>query len=84
MGVDDAVAHAEPESGPLSRRLGGEERLEDALQRLFGHPGAGGSLGYANPELGIGYGYVMNRMGNALTGDPRTIALNDAVLSSLG
>lgn len=50
----------------------------------FGHPGAGGSLGYANPELGIGYGYVMNRMGNALTGDPRTIALNDAVVASLG
>jgi CubicO group peptidase (beta-lactamase class C family) len=50
----------------------------------FGHPGAGGSLAYANPELGIGYGYVMNRMGNVLTGDPRTIALNDAVLASLG
>ena len=47
----------------------------------FGHPGAGGSLGYANPELGIGYGYVMNQMGGGLTGDPRTIGLNDAVLS---
>lgn len=50
----------------------------------FGHPGIGGSLGYANPELGIGYGYVMNRMGNDLTGDPRTIVLNDAVVASLG
>lgn len=50
----------------------------------FGHPGAGGSLAYANPELGIGYGYVMNRMGYELTGDPRTIVLNDAVLASLG
>lgn len=50
----------------------------------FGHPGAGGSLGYANPELGIGYGYVMNQMGVALTGDPRTTALNDAVLTTLG
>jgi CubicO group peptidase (beta-lactamase class C family) len=49
----------------------------------FGHPGAGGSLGYANPELGIGYGYVMNRMGPEVTGDPRTIVLNDAVLTSL-
>jgi CubicO group peptidase (beta-lactamase class C family) len=49
----------------------------------FGHPGAGGSLAYANPELGIGYGYVMNKMGSALTGDLRTIALNDAVLASL-
>ena len=50
----------------------------------FGHPGAGGSLAYANPELGIGYGYVMNRMGAAVTGDARTLALNDAVLASLG
>ncbi|MCB0967561.1 MAG: beta-lactamase family protein [Ilumatobacter sp.] len=49
----------------------------------YGHPGAGGSLGFANPELGIGYGYVMNRMGNHLTGDPRTLALNEAVLASL-
>ena len=49
----------------------------------FGHPGAGGSLGYANPELGIGYGYVMNRMGNNLTGDPRNIALSDAVRTCL-
>ena len=49
----------------------------------FGHPGAGGSLGYANPELGIGYGYVMNQMTGGLTGDPRTVALNDAVLASL-
>jgi CubicO group peptidase (beta-lactamase class C family) len=49
----------------------------------FGHAGAGGSLGYANPELGIGYGYVMNQMGNGIAGDPRTIGLNDAVLASL-
>ncbi len=49
----------------------------------FGHAGAGGSLGYANPELGIGYGYVMNQMGGGIAGDPRTIALNDAVLASL-
>lgn len=50
----------------------------------FGHPGAGGSLGYANPELGIGYGYVMNQMGGDVAGDPRTIALNDAIVASLG
>ena len=49
----------------------------------FGHPGAGGSLGYANPELGIGYGYVMNQMGGGVTSDPRTIALNDAVVTCM-
>ena len=34
----------------------------------FGAPGAGGSLGYADPEAGIAYAYVTNQMGTALTG----------------
>lgn len=50
----------------------------------FGHAGAGGSLGYANPELGIGYGYVMNQMGGGIAGDPRTVVLNNAVMSAIG
>jgi len=29
----------------------------------FGHFGAGGSLGFADPEAGVAFGYVMNRMG---------------------
>jgi CubicO group peptidase (beta-lactamase class C family) len=47
----------------------------------FGAPGAGGSLGYADPRVGIGYGYVTNRMGTALTGDPRDQALRRALSS---
>jgi CubicO group peptidase (beta-lactamase class C family) len=50
----------------------------------FGHPGAGGSLGYADPDARVGYGYVMNQMGGGITGDPRTVALNDAIRASLG
>ena len=49
----------------------------------FGHAGAGGSLGYADPESCVGYGYVMNQMQTGIAGDPRTIALNDAVRSCL-
>ena len=49
----------------------------------FGHPGAGGSLGYADPETGVGYGYVMNQMGSGLAGDPRTIRLTEAVRACL-
>jgi CubicO group peptidase (beta-lactamase class C family) len=49
----------------------------------FGSPGAGGSLGYADPEAGIGYAYVTNRMGTALTGDPRDVALREALASAV-
>jgi CubicO group peptidase (beta-lactamase class C family) len=28
----------------------------------FGHYGTGGSLGFADPEAGVGFGYVMNRV----------------------
>jgi CubicO group peptidase (beta-lactamase class C family) len=49
----------------------------------FGHPGAGGSLGYADPESNVGYGYVMNQMGFGVAGDPRTLTLNDAVSACL-
>jgi CubicO group peptidase (beta-lactamase class C family) len=45
----------------------------------FGSPGTGGSLGFADPQAGIGYAYVTSRMGAALTGDPRDLALRDAV-----
>lgn len=41
----------------------------------FGHPGAGGSLGFADPAAGIGFGYVMNQMQMGLVGDPRAAAL---------
>jgi CubicO group peptidase (beta-lactamase class C family) len=45
----------------------------------FGAPGAGGAMGYADPEAGIGYGYVTNRMGMDLHGDPRDAALRAAL-----
>jgi CubicO group peptidase (beta-lactamase class C family) len=48
----------------------------------FGAPGAGGAFGYADPDTGIGYGYVTNRMGTHLHGDPRDVALRAAIPSS--
>jgi len=32
----------------------------------FGHVGAGGSIGFADPHTGIAFGYTMNRMGRGL------------------
>ena len=51
--------------------------------RSFGSPGAGGALGFADPATGIGYAYVTNRMGTRLSGDPRDVALRDALHSAL-
>jgi CubicO group peptidase (beta-lactamase class C family) len=51
--------------------------------RAFGAPGAGGSLGFADPASGIGYAYVTNRMGTALDGDPRDEALRQAMQTCL-
>lgn len=49
----------------------------------FGHAGAGGSLGYADRDAKIGYGYVMNQMAGGIAGDPRTISLTEAVRACL-
>ncbi len=46
--------------------------------RAYGSPGAGGGMGFADPETGVGYGYVTSKMGAVLTGDPRDLALRNA------
>jgi CubicO group peptidase (beta-lactamase class C family) len=52
--------------------------------RSFGSPGTGGALGFADPDAGVGYGYVTSRMGTVFTGDPRDVALRDALYAVLG
>jgi CubicO group peptidase (beta-lactamase class C family) len=41
----------------------------------FGHAGAGGSLAFADPENGIGFAYVMNRMEHGVLRESRPIRL---------
>ena len=50
----------------------------------FGHTGAGGSVGFTDPEHEIGFGYVMNKMGMSLNGDPRSSGLIKAVYDAIG
>jgi CubicO group peptidase (beta-lactamase class C family) len=52
-------------------------------ERSFGHPGAGGSLGFGDPEARIGFGYAMNKMGPSILMDARPLALIDALYSCL-
>lgn len=49
----------------------------------FGHAGAGGSLGVADPVDTWALGYVMNQMNLGVTGDARCAGLVDAVVASV-
>jgi CubicO group peptidase (beta-lactamase class C family) len=53
-----------------------------ASPAAFGAPGAGGSLAYADPENGVAYAYICNRMGRSHN-DPRDLALRQALAQSL-
>jgi len=47
--------------------------------KAFGTPGFGGSFGFADPDTGVGFGYVMNRLGFHLCSDPRELAVRQAL-----
>ncbi len=50
----------------------------------FGHVGAGGSIGFADPECGLAFSYTMNQMGNGLFLNARGQSLVDAAYRALG
>jgi CubicO group peptidase (beta-lactamase class C family) len=45
----------------------------------FGHPGAGGSNAFADPENGIAFAYVMNQMEQSLMPNEKSLRLIDAI-----
>jgi len=49
----------------------------------FGHPGAGGSIGFADPTAKVSFGYTMNQMGVDPLLDPRAARLFNALYRSL-
>ena len=64
--------------------LSGAEGHYGPSPGAFGHDGFGGSAVGADPERGIAFAYVMNRMGMGLVDDPRKMALIDAIYRSAG
>ncbi len=64
-----------------NRPVGGDSLLIG--ERAFGHVGMGGSLGFADPEAGLSFGYTMNRMGAGILLNARGQSLVDAVYGSL-
>ncbi|MEU6057779.1 serine hydrolase domain-containing protein [Streptomyces sp. NPDC047097] len=89
-----AMARTQESAGPdrvlvVSTRFGLGYMLHCPASPLlgpgsFGHPGRGGSLGFADPESGIALGYVTNGMRRTVTADPRAQALIRAVKTVIG
>ncbi|GIP17331.1 esterase [Paenibacillus montaniterrae] len=50
---------------PISGRMFGSST------HSFGHPGAGGSFCFADPDRAVGYAYVLNKIGGYMDGNPR-------------
>lgn len=74
---DDLVL-GRPSRFGLGFQLTQPERPLGPNAQSFGHFGAGGSLGFADPHARVALGYVMNR-GGPQWRDPRNSALIDAV-----
>ena len=62
-----------PETGDKLRALFGPSK------QAFGHPGAGGSLAFADPENGIAFAYVMNQMEIGVLPGEKALGLVEAL-----
>jgi CubicO group peptidase (beta-lactamase class C family) len=50
--------------------------------RAFGHPGAGGSFAFADPENRISFAYVMNQMEPGVLPGPKALRLVEALYAN--
>ena len=54
-------------------------RMFGSSPNAFGHPGAGGSHAFADPETRISFAYVMNQMEQSLLPNEKSLRLVDAI-----
>ena len=63
---------------------GGDQMSAIIGERAFGHVGAGGSIGFADPECGLAFSYTMNQMGPGIMLNERGQSLIDRAYKILG
>jgi len=91
-----ARARTEQANGPDAVRFGWPTRFGlglvlppqgagfgSASATAFGHPGDGGSIGFADPNAQVGFGYVVNQLHAGMPPDPRALRLIQALHGAL-
>lgn len=68
-------------AGFMKDAPGAARRIFGPSSLAFGHPGAGGSHAFADPENGIAFAYVMNQMEQSLLPNEKSLRLVDAIYS---
>ncbi|GAA5057943.1 serine hydrolase domain-containing protein [Nocardia callitridis] len=81
--ADDLVLHTKSRYHLGFRKSRGSFRF-GSDKRAYGTTGLGGSFGFADPATGLGFGYVMNRLGLAVLDDVRSRNLREALLRCTG
>ncbi|WP_226702924.1 serine hydrolase domain-containing protein [Microbulbifer elongatus] len=79
----DAILQAEVAFACGFLKSSTAEDLHFGSEAGFGHPGAGGSIGFADPKSELGFGYVTSRMGQSLFMDQRAVGLKNCLYSLL-
>jgi CubicO group peptidase (beta-lactamase class C family) len=70
-------------AGFMKDASGSQQKIFGPSAKTFGHPGAGGSHAFADPETGIAFAYVMNQMEQSLLPNEKSLRLVDAIYQSI-
>jgi CubicO group peptidase (beta-lactamase class C family) len=63
--------------------IGNSNHIYGPNPESFGHSGMGGSVGFGDPVARVSVGYVMNKQSHHVMGDPRALALIEALYACL-
>jgi len=68
----------------MGGKIAGAHGAMGPREGAFGHPGAGGSIGFADPEAGLGVAVTINKMQTTLQAEGPTFEICELIRNELG
>jgi CubicO group peptidase (beta-lactamase class C family) len=68
----------------LGGKINGQHGAMGPRESAFGHPGAGGSIAFADPEVGLGVAVTINKMQSTLQAEGPTYEICELIRNELG